>query len=102
PTPPPPTATLFPYTTLFRSLGNFSVRFCQRLLASAVQKMLGNVGKRIERAAGPFARDPRNAPQSFHDTLAPLRVLRKHHRYAVQDRKSTRLNSSHDQISYAV
>src|SRR2546421_3331310 len=39
---------------------------------------------------GPGAPPPRSSSQ--HDRLAPL----------ARDRKSTRLNSSHDQISYAV
>src|SRR5207249_8941590 len=58
----PPRSTLFPYTTLFRSLG-----------------------------------EPYTPPEVFH---------RRSHERAVyrytEDRKSTRLNSSHVSISYAV
>src|SRR2546430_6860990 len=69
----PPRSTLFPYTTLFRSLcyakeGN--------LFAAASESVaLLNLGFQ---------------PDNIH-SLAPG-----------QDRKSTRLNSSHSQISYAV
>src|SRR2546429_1566929 len=58
----PPRSTLFPYTTLFRSIG------------AAVGQRLGNVLAR-------------------HELLA-------HQLHG--DRKSTRLNSSHGYISYAV
>src|SRR5688572_32401735 len=57
--PPPTRSTLFPYTTLFRSL-----------------------------------RHPVGESGQLH---GPLDVLR-----GMEDRKSTRLNSSHSQISYAV
>src|SRR5438034_2187483 len=56
----PPRSTLFPYTTLFRSLGGE-----------------GAVGARHA-------------------------VVEQHHVVLDQDRKSTRLNSSHTVISYAV
>src|SRR2546422_5485376 len=62
----PPRSTLFPYTTLFRSL--LGVDF-------------------VEVAAGPF----RMGSPWGHPCERP-----------VQDRKSTRLNSSHGYISYAV
>src|SRR4051794_41425201 len=61
---PPPRSTLFPYTTLFRSLG------------------------------GAFDR-----AREHHRRAAAARPGR---RQAVADRKSTRLNSSHPSISYAV
>src|SRR5689334_23551309 len=57
--PPPPRSTLFPYTTLFRSL--------------------------------PDRPQPRDGPLPCRASLA-----------AGGDRKSTRLNSSHSSISYAV
>src|SRR5258708_24150346 len=63
----PPRSTLFPYTTLFRSVGKMLVA----LLGA------GQFHARVS-ARGPAA----------------------HHR--VGDRKSTRLNSSHQIISYAV
>src|SRR5437867_10490820 len=68
--PPPPRSTLFPYTTLFRSLSERAADLPQLDLKA------GDVG----------AADP-----------GLLRI----HRHP-QDRKSTRLNSSHRTISYAV
>src|SRR3989442_9128643 len=73
----PPRSTLFPYTTLFRSAHH-------RVTAAAVGLAdLGDVVPPGLWAPGPAAQHPRD-----------LRVLR--------DRKSTRLNSSHVRISYAV
>src|SRR2546427_8717296 len=66
----PPRSTLFPYTTLFRSL--FSIK---------VRDMFMSV-----RADQDFSIDPLQHPPE------PAAI----------DRKSTRLNSSHSQISYAV
>src|SRR5690349_22140467 len=80
---PPPTSTLFPYTTLFRSNPR------NRLVHLGVQA----------RAIAEKATPPRNlvflidvsGSMAEPDKL-PL----------LQDRKSTRLNSSHVEISYAV
>src|SRR5438105_7081122 len=58
----PPRSTLFPYTTLFRSLGIGSISFAINVIATVIS---------------------RRAPGD-------------------KDRKSTRLNSSHEWISYAV
>src|SRR2546430_11784372 len=71
----PPRSTLFPYTTLFRSL-----RSDVDDVAEAKAK-----GRGITRLTN----------QAAIDMLQPGDVL-------VVDRKSTRLNSSHSQISYAV
>src|SRR2546430_6701589 len=66
----PPRSTLFPYTTLFRSLViNFS--------------KTGGLGRRVRWA--------------LEKSLEP-----RLHACVPRDRKSTRLNSSHSQISYAV
>src|SRR3712207_7065715 len=78
----PPRSTLFPYTTLFRS----DVR--------------GRDGDRevlFRRAFGVRVEEPGLEPQ-LHDPRLHLRgfVAR------ARDRKSTRLNSSHANISYAV
>src|SRR2546427_9758479 len=68
----PPRSTLFPYTTLFRS-GHHGDRLCRRGRAELLRRLL--------------------RPQRS-------RNLRAGH--VEVDRKSTRLNSSHSQISYAV
>src|SRR2546430_8825004 len=70
----PPRSTLFPYTTLFRSL--FAV--------SGLLLWYGERDNRFRFASTIF----------LHDGLMYVSL--------VQDRKSTRLNSSHSQISYAV
>src|SRR2546427_643923 len=80
----PPRSTLFPYTTLFRSLEAASPPLVYRAYAEIV-------------AEG--QRDPERLAalrQSVLEYKPALAIARK------QDRKSTRLNSSHSQISYAV
>src|SRR2546430_5287625 len=76
----PPRSTLFPYTTLFRSL---------RRVVRRVPVRTHHRGR--SRLAGRRGRD--GVPDALHrgDTLT-----------GAADRKSTRLNSSHSQISYAV
>src|SRR5437868_14406661 len=68
----PPRSTLFPYTTLFRS----------------------------------YCNDPGNADRKAHGNAGPLTVrhwqIGNETSYNKKDRKSTRLNSSHVSISYAV
>src|SRR3712207_7445553 len=76
----PPRSTLFPYTTLFRSAGADG-RDLQRR-------------HRADRRR-PLDRRPR-AGERAEPVLPRLAVLRR------RDRKSTRLNSSHANISYAV
>src|SRR2546421_2809778 len=74
----PPRSTLFPYTTLFRSL-------------EARTAELTELAHRYADAAMPARTHGQPAsPTTLGKELANL------------DRKSTRLNSSHDQISYAV
>src|SRR5436190_11806650 len=68
----PPRSTLFPYTTLFRS---------------RVDPPKGRVPKLVS-----------VGEEDFDETALPVRS--PHH--AASDRKSTRLNSSHTVISYAV
>src|SRR3712207_8434162 len=76
----PPRSTLFPYTTLFRSLLGVGDRGrCPLAVA----------GRRVEREVDAL------------DRRDPLLLDRVVERLAL-DRKSTRLNSSHANISYAV
>src|SRR3712207_7333631 len=80
----PPRSTLFPYTTLFRSEGP-----------------LGGEGPDVDLVQHPVV-EGRNPP-GVH--LPGERRGIDHHRGPVdpfRDRKSTRLNSSHANISYAV
>src|SRR3712207_8642393 len=78
----PPRSTLFPYTTLFRS--GLRVRHHQPSLL-AVECLLAGTLQTEESIALPL------------DALADLE-----NRAETPDRKSTRLNSSHANISYAV
>src|SRR3712207_7911365 len=84
----PPRSTLFPYTTLFRSLGKVS-----RRLARAEQTTRVRVARELVRQIA--ARTTRI--RELESELAKLVGS-----YAPRDRKSTRLNSSHANISYAV
>src|SRR2546430_6004486 len=72
----PPRSTLFPYTTLFRSSGSGALTCSLGFTGAGVSGTIDFV--------------------SFASGLTGNRSFRK------QDRKSTRLNSSHSQISYVV
>src|SRR3712207_3404205 len=95
----PPRSTLFPYTTLFRSLFYLSTP------PSAFVPIIKNLG-----AAGLV--DPPERPharviieKTFGTDLESARALKREGRSGLeerQDRKSTRLNSSHAHISYSV
>src|SRR2546430_7892400 len=81
----PPRSTLFPYTTLFRS----------RDLRRARHGRGGGRTGRVRPAHGTVLLV--GGPE-----VRPLVRRRPPHARRDQDRKSTRLNSSHSQISYAV
>src|SRR5947208_13499882 len=91
---PPPTSTLFPYTTLFRS------SFAHNLPVQAT-RFIGRDQELAEalRLLGPEGTPARlltlTGPGGTGKTRLALQV-------AAEDRKSTRLNSSHQIISYAV
>src|SRR2546430_8695266 len=82
----PPRSTLFPYTTLFRSDPEAVL-----LIAEMMQHVETPQG-----APGPCFR-PAVMHIIMHHVVREITVDKAH-----QDRKSTRLNSSHSQISYAV
>src|SRR3712207_7781145 len=85
----PPRSTLFPYTTLFRSVRDMEDnRMFQPidLPSQKRQKMLLYI-------------DLRDAYHALYDYEAERKVANESLR---QDRKSTRLNSGHANISYAV
>src|SRR3712207_8620620 len=85
----PPRSTLFPYTTLFRSVGGLVP-----LPPFPVQNVDFLVGSEQEAGGqalvGEFRRDARGGRGRTIGQDVPL-----------ADRKSTRLNSSHANISYA-
>src|SRR2546430_10005548 len=89
----PPRSTLFPYTTLFRSL------FAAGLGADGHGDHAENRGQRSHQdGAKTHSRGQRN--RFLHGLAVMVQVTRKFDDQ--KDRKSTRLNSSHSQISYAV
>src|SRR3989442_3290175 len=78
----PPRSTLFPYTTLFRSVD--------------LARFLNACGARIEGAgSGRIVIEGVKHLHGAEHTVIPDRI-------ETGDRKSTRLNSSHVRISYAV
>src|SRR2546422_3285463 len=85
----PPRSTLFPYTTLFRSIA----------VVPLPLQVSGGAARLVE-VEEPLVR------HGAHDGVVPgvgaqpIRPARRKHQQ--QDRKSTRLNSSHGYISYAV
>src|SRR3712207_6938226 len=90
----PPRSTLFPYTTLFRSAVGL-----REGLEYAREHLRGDAHARVPHAhhhAGAAALD------HYRYAAAPLRVLDGVVDEVGEDRKSTRLNSSHANISYAV
>src|SRR5690348_18086868 len=88
----PPRSTLFPYTTLFRSDGRREEKdsFPQSRAASVQHQGSDRAPSLGLRAAHP------GADSQAQGGLDQLR------RQCREDRKSTRLNSSHPSISYAV
>src|SRR5260221_9405518 len=78
----PPRSTLFPYTTLFRSI------------AAAV---VGDIARPIPQPPSTSAGRIDQKPE-----WRPRRPKKKSEPESSTDRKSTRLNSSHTVISYAV
>src|SRR2546427_9508052 len=89
----PPRSTLFPYTTLFRSIDHL----CEAALANPDLPCV-NLGNVITRE-GDF-RNPNQVKAVCDREGNALYMSRQP--VPTTDRKSTRLNSSHSQISYAV
>src|SRR5436853_3157395 len=79
----PPRSTLFPYTTLFRSAEAAIEHGARVTIASSNESKLANALDRLRTA--------------YPDRAGQFALVR-----AREDRKSTRLNSSHLGISYAV
>src|SRR3712207_6869739 len=84
----PPRSTLFPYTTLFRSEETRLARFAETIIvkdAGSPERLLAETSLFLHRPESSLPDEDRRRLESMH-----------------QDRKSTRLNSSHANISYAV
>src|SRR5690606_42033325 len=98
--PPPPLYSLFPYTPLFRSLRllhEIAQSTFHRDLPCSIQR---SHAARLERGVEHFlhAAHSRVACNGILGTLLACRLAAR----IPLDRKSTRLNSSHVKISYAV
>src|SRR3712207_8538908 len=91
----PPRSTLFPYTTLFRSLSDLLTEAAEAIAAEAANVAAVEAG-RLRRPVG-----LRHMQLRFAGAWAAAAVAAKAIMW-VADRKSTRLNSSHANISYAV
>src|SRR5699024_12691326 len=96
----PPRSTLFPYTTLFRSGDHVRVRGVDAIGVRVyfTHFRTEGCGKRNRCRIG-------TAPAEGRAVAVPVRALETGdhgHLTRVKDRKSTRLNSSHVSISYAV
>src|SRR5262245_64668747 len=95
----PPRSTLFPYTTLFRSLGlkcgdEFPVKRGDVKRGGFTVSVAGKRrGKGSSREQSPYAEIAAGIKLAIAENIE---------RIYKQDRKSTRLNSSHLGISYAV
>src|SRR2546430_12317572 len=86
----PPRSTLFPYTTLFRSyfVISYDLKHRPRRTHGSAEHAKGKAVRKYH--------TPRTFPRL---PSLPVRAIQV---FQAIDRKSTRLNSSHSQISYAV
>src|SRR2546422_5615062 len=80
----PPRSTLFPYTTLFRSLAGPDL-----IIVDVIEVAMSRL---TDKRGGERKEADENGKRAAHKARAVDQ----------QDRKSTRLNSSHGYISYAV
>src|SRR3712207_8375367 len=95
----PPRSTLFPYTTLFRSnpetttngYGSMSLRHGMALSSNTIAYKTGEL-------LGPTYDDAIDVMMDYLRNFGITSILD----FKEEDRKSTRLNSSHANISYAV
>src|SRR5690242_20957480 len=85
----PPRSTLFPYTTLFRSK-----------LDRFVYDRFDGKGRSTSGITIEFGQDHSGKIEHIVKCFGSIHGILTRHR--IQDRKSTRLNSSHMSISYAV
>src|SRR5437763_11240173 len=90
--PPPLRSTLFPYTTLFRSVNASSTDIANKVEAGQLDMWTGSIPPSVLKKYATSS----NLKQYFHQNSGDRTW------YLTIDRKSTRLNSSHRCISYAV
>src|SRR3712207_6859796 len=107
----PPRSTLFPYTTLFRSRNEVAVFYRTNAQSRVLEDMLTRANVAFQVIGGTKFYDRAEVKDALaylsflvnhQDAGAFTRVVNSPKRGIGQDRKSTRLNSSHANISYAV
>src|SRR2546430_10148196 len=89
----PPRSTLFPYTTLFRSEPQLDQDKTVKEIVEEGKKELVAMLREYDAVSNKMG-------EATPDELEKL--IEKQAQLQEKDRKSTRLNSSHSQISYAV
>src|SRR5205085_6325530 len=98
----PPISTLFPYTTLFRSTASNITADTTLKLANefkniiAIKEASGN----LEQVMNIIKHKPKDFLVISGDDMLTLPIIASGGDGVISDRKSTRLNSSHSQISY--
>src|SRR5690348_18183622 len=93
----PPRSPRFPYTTLFRSIagsGDIEAGLARRLRG----RIADGIGREAAQRPQGFAAVAHRVGAGQQDPVELGRIRR----FPFEDRKSTRLNSSHPSISYAV
>src|SRR5205807_9451592 len=90
-----PISTLFPYTTLFRSNGERTVRAADHADVAVQGRILAQIG--LNRSGRQRYAVGRGGQRRSAERRAGVADVQR-----IEDRKSTRLNSSHLVISYAV
>src|SRR3712207_7944306 len=93
----PPRSTLFPYTTLFRSMGRVS-----ELSDGAWRMGPGTLYGTLNRLVADGLIEETRVDREKSERRRFYALTEAGRSVAAQDRKSTRLNSSHANISYAV
>src|SRR3712207_8197534 len=96
----PPRSTLFPYTTLFRSRDVLALGFTEPPFpqqSAVIARGLAELGITLT-----VREYPRNSDALIAELSDPTKHVPLALSPGIADRKSTRLNSSHANISYAV
>src|SRR5690349_23495480 len=91
----PPRSTLFPYTTLFRSGLSVNHKRVARLMRE--DNLLA-----VQPRAFVATTDAQHELEVYLNLASRLTLTGMNQLWVAEDRKSTRLNSSHVEISYAV
>src|SRR5205085_9381823 len=100
--PPSPIYTLFPYTTLFRSFKQNNAVFNNQIDILWVVDNSGSMNPyqtNLTNNFSSFINNFQNKGYDFHISVTTSDTFKADP--TLSDRKSTRLNSSHSQISYA-